>query len=645
MCGVSGILWGQHGTPPDVEKLARDLSEILRHRGPDDEGYFVDPAAGVALFHRRLAIRDLTETGAQPMTSECGQYVIAYNGEIYNAADLRHDLESRFGVHFAGTSDTEVLLYACRQWGVFEAVERLNGMFAFAVWDKKTRDLWLARDRLGEKPLYWAQRNGRVTFASQARALHRLNDFDLQIDAAAVATFMQHGYIPSPYCIFRDARHLVPGSVVRFNANRDAQVIRYWSPADCYARAADTETSVPAGHEAADALEEMLRDAVERRLVSDVPVGVFLSGGLDSSSIVALMAESAPRVKTFSIGFENEKINEAPMAKRVARHFNTEHHELYVTAADALKIVPSLPEIWDEPFADSSQIPTYIVSKFAREHITVALSGDGGDELFGGYERYQDYPKPWIRARRVPYAFRRLVGQFSTNRLLESAFAHGSARVRKIHWRSKQLGMANAAQFYVYRFSIWKEGEPIVRDALPYPFPYAPLNARDDAQSLAELFQLIDLQTYLPGDLLTKVDRATMAVSLEGRAPFLDHRLHELYWRLPFSTRGEMGNGKRFLRQLLAKRMPPALFERPKQGFMIPLADWLRGPLRDWAATLLLENTHSDDGILNQRLIEKRWREHEAGTRNHAYPIWNVLMYRAWRTSLRTWTAGSNFLG
>lgn len=653
MCGIAGFWDAGHrlGAGNDADVL-RKMTHAISYRGPDDDGHFIDGAAGIGLGHRRLAIVDLTPEGHQPMTSVSGRYVMVFNGEVYNHNRLRPELLSA-GFNFRGHSDTEVMLAAIEHWGVEGALTRFIGMFAFALWDRKTQALTLARDRLGVKPLYFGWVGSVFVFASELKALRAVPGFSGSVNREALALQLRHNYIPAPHSIYQNIRKLMPGSILSLdaavfrhpsdNAALDQCLKVYWSAREAAETGVRDRLSLR-DDEAIAGLDTLLRDAVGLRMEADVPLGAFLSGGVDSSLVVALMqAQASQPVKTFSIGFNEEAYDEARHARAVATHLGTDHHELYVTAKDALDVVPLLPTMFDEPFSDSSQIPTYLVSMMARRHVTVSLSGDGGDELFAGYTRYAKCEDLWRSVTGIPSPVRRGAAAL----LRETAgFCAGLMRVgapllpasrrAKHHKDTVQrlamlLSMPSPDALYRRMVSHWEQpadlvlgctGEPPT--ALTDPQRSAALDAR------IERMMYTDTVSYLPDDVLVKVDRASMAVSLEAREPLLDHRLLEYSWRLPLSQKMRDGKGKWILRQVLYKYVPEALIERPKQGFGVPIGDWLRGPLRDWAEALLDERRLREEGYLNPGPIRRMWSDHVAGRVNEQYRLWDVLMFQAW---------------
>jgi asparagine synthase (glutamine-hydrolysing) len=644
MCGIAGIFEpGAAQSEESLRRLAGAMSATLRHRGPDDEGVWADAASGVALASCRLAILDLSPAGHQPMVSASGRYVIAYNGETYNHPQLRQELENQVPGGFRGHSDTEVLLAAFEAWGVRPALERLNGMFAFALWDKKERVLHLARDRMGEKPLYYGWVGRALVFASELKALRAHPGFPGEIDRGALALYLRHNCVPAPYTIYRDVRKLPPATAVSISSSSPqvAEPVPYWS----LRRAAEAGLAKPfAGDEkqAAEELDVLLRDAVRMRMIADVPLGAFLSGGIDSSTVVALMqAQSDRPVKTFSIGLPEAGYNEAEEAKAVAQHLRTDHTELYVTPEEARAVIPRLPAIYDEPFADQSQIPTFLVSQLARRQVTVALSGDGGDELFGGYNRYTWSGRIWRNIGGFPEKLRKAAAAAITSvspRGWEAVFRTlrpvlpQSFRPRlpgdKLHKMAGVMGAEDLRALYIGLASHWDPAT--VMDVAE---PTTLLTSTADWPTLPDFAQqmmFLDTLTYLPDDILAKVDRASMAVSLEARVPLLDHRVVEFAWRLPVSLKIRDKEGKWLLRRVLERYVPKELISRPKMGFGVPLDAWLRGPLRDWAEALLDPRRLAADGFFRPQPIRRKWAEHLSGRRNWQFHLWDVLMFQAW---------------
>ncbi len=647
MCGIAGVLDPDAGTPGgELAAIAGAMAARLAHRGPDDAGCFADPEAGIALGHRRLSVIDLSPAGHQPMCSASGRYVLTYNGECYDHPALRRRLESQ-GVRFRGHSDTEVLLAAVEAWGPQKALTATNGMFAFALWDRDERKLLLARDRIGEKPLYYGWVGRRFVFASQPGAFRAVPGFAARVDRGVLAAYLRLGYVPPPASMLAGFATVPPGATVTITPGVAPGVmpepVAYWSAADEVAAARDAPCTGGEG-EVLAALEELLTGAVRERLVADVPVGAFLSGGIDSSLVVALAAEVAcGPVRTFSIGSDDRRFDEAADARRVAAHLGTAHTEWVVTAADALGLVERLDEIWDEPFADPSQIPTRLVAGLARRDVTVVLSGDGGDELFGGYNRYTLGRALWRRAGRFPTPVRRVAGRVAGTvpaGVVDGVFAllghllPRRARLRtpadKWHKLAEVLGAADPDELYVRLASAWPDPARLVPGATERSSA-----AIDPAVwppgAMEERMMFADLVAYLPGDTLVKVDRASMAVGLEARVPLLDPRVVRFAWRLPLDLRIRPGRSKHLLRSLLARHVPPALWDRPKMGFDPPVGEWLRGPLRDWAETLLAPARLAAEGFLDPATVAEVWRRHRTGRRNHTYALWGVLMFQAWR--------------
>lgn len=638
MCGFTGFLTDDW--PHDAGDILHAMTSVIAHRGPDDSGAWFDPEAGVALGHRRLAIIDLTEAGHQPMTSPSGRYVAIYNGEIYNHHELRDELEATGAApDWRGHSDTEVMLAAIDHWGVRGALERLNGMFAFALWDRQSRTLVLARDRLGEKPLYWGRMGNTLLFGSELKALTQHPRFVGEVDRDSLTSFLRYNYVPGPRTIWRGVNKLLPGHFVEIRER--GRVIGdtrpYWDfRSVAEAGAADPLPDTP---ELVDALDRLLRDSVLRRMEADVPLGALLSGGVDSSVIVALMqAQSSRPVRTFTIGFEDPSFNEAAHAKAVAQHLGTEHVELYVTAQHALDVLPKLPTMWDEPFSDSSQIPTYLVSELTRRHVTVSLSGDGGDELFGGYNRHVNGLRSWQVANRLPGPLKGLLGHALQNRTASRAAARA---MRFAPARHRYLGLADRLPKLgqiiceenpdaVYRRLVSHATEPdsiVLGGGEPQSHDDR-LDIRFD--DFRQKMMYLDTITYLPDDILVKIDRASMAVSLEGRVPFLDHRVVEFAWRLPMSAKIRDGRGKHILRQVLDRYVPRNLIERPKMGFAIPIAQWLAGPLRDWAETMLDPRRIRDEDFFDPAHVSGLWNDFITGRNHRHVELWDILMFQSW---------------
>lgn len=641
MCGVVGF-WSPTGAVRTPAAVAATMTDRLAHRGPDDCGVWTDAAAGLALGHRRLSIIDLSPAGHQPMMSACGRFVLSYNGELYNHDDLRADLAACGAAPvWRGRSDTETLLAALVYWGVPAALTRVNGMFAFALWDCIDRVLWLARDRLGEKPLYYGRCGPSFLFGSELKALAAHPHWQGDLDRGALTQYLRFGCVPAPYSIWRGITKLPPAHIVtvRDGGASVAAPVPYWDPG---VPAAD----VPGDpDEAVEALDALIRDAVRRRMAADVPLGAFLSGGIDSSTVTALMqAQSERPVQTFSIGFADPTYDEAPFARRVAAHLGTDHTEIDVAPAEAMAVIPALPTVWDEPFADSSQIPTYLVSRLARRRVTVALSGDGGDEVFCGYTRYTRGHQIWRAAHCLPGPLRR--GLAAVLAAMPAAMVD---RLTAVVWSRRSPGVPPADRLaklaealrdtdgdvlYHRLVSVWQTPAALVRGGGE---PALRLHAAAAAQTdMRARMMLQDLMTYLPNDILTKVDRATMAVGLEARVPLLDHRLVAFARALSPAVLLRDGKGKWPLRRVLARHVPEALVDRPKMGFAVPIDAWLVGPLRGWAEELLDTRRLDREGVFEPAAVRRAWHEHVNGTRRHHHRLWAVLMFQAWYATHRT---------
>jgi len=646
MCGLAGFL-RREASAADPEVL-RAMGARLYHRGPDDAGVWMDEEAGIGLAHARLAILDLTPAGHQPMASASGRFVLAYNGEIYNHLEIRKALDREKDTPaWNGHSDTETLLAAVEAWGMRQALDRCVGMFAFALWDRDERSLILARDRLGEKPLYYGWIGEVFTFASELKALTALPGWNGEVDRDALALYMRHNYVPAPWSIYRGIRKLLPGTFLRITPDTEPgtlpEPVAYWSAADVVEESL-RHPFEGGDAEAVDALESMLLQSLGDKMISDVPLGAFLSGGYDSSLVAALMqAQSGQPVKTFSIGFHEDGYNEAHHAAAVARHLGTDHTELYVTPEEAMAVIPDLPMLYDEPFADSSHIPTFLVSRLARQQVTVVLSGDGGDELFGGYNRYAQglqlltklYRMPGV-TRPVLAALLRSLSPAAWDRLFHIASPLLPSRMRvrmagdKLHKLAGILCLEGEKVLYAGLVSYWPDPEKVVLGGKELPTALTDPSRQARLTEVIDYMMFTDLVSYLPDDILVKVDRASMGVSLEVRVPLLDHRIVEFAWRLPHHMKVRDGQGKWILRQVLYRYVPRKLIDRPKMGFGMPIDNWLRGPLRDWAEGLLDEYRLRNEGFFDPAPIRRKWTEHLSGRRNWAYHLWAVLMFQAW---------------
>lgn len=661
MCGITGVFGDTHGQ--SIKDVVEAMAAVLVHRGPDDDGVWVDDKVNLGLGHRRLAILDLSTNGHQPMLSEDNRYALAFNGEIYNHLELRNELQKaqvRVALQqWRGHSDTETLLACFSNWGVEKTLERTVGMFAIALWDRLEKKLYLARDRFGEKPLYYGWVNGTFIFGSELKALRRFPGFANPIDRDVLALYMRFNYVPAPYSIFQNIFKLEPGCLLTVGTNatrhspgstptapmsdKDFILSRWWSLESIVTNGAQNQ--IRDEFEAIEMLESALKESIHLQSIADVPLGAFLSGGVDSSCIVALMqAHSDSPVKTFTIGFEEGGFNEAVYAKAVAQHLGTEHVELYMSSSDALSIIPDLPQLYDEPFADSSQIPTHLVCRQARSQMKVALSGDAGDELFGGYNRYFWAQKIWNKVSWLPQPIRSglanaisLVSPSSWDILARPVNACLPPHRRfsllgdKAHKLASRLrNVHDLDDLYFSLVSEWRDPANVVVGAQE---PETLLNDRNQRPGRAEhehRMMYWDAMTYLPDDILCKVDRAAMGISLETRVPFLDHRIAELAWRMPLNMKIRNGQGKWILRQVLYKYVPRDLIERPKAGFGVPVGEWLSGPLREWAESLLDESRLRKEGYFNPMPVRQKWAEHKAGMRNWTQSIWAVLMFQTW---------------
>lgn len=641
MCGITGLISNQMVSSDHLSNMAN----AMPHRGPDDSGIWHNNDAGIGLAHRRLAIVDLSAAGHQPMHSTSERYVIAFNGEVYNHNKLRAELEkTNIAPHWCGHSDTETLLAAFEAWGIEATLQRCIGMFAIALWDKATQTLTLARDRLGEKPLYYGWQGDTFLFGSELKALKAHPAFQADINRDALCLYMRHNYIPAPYSIYQGIHKLLPGTWLQVShAQREPRINTYWSGVDV-SRQGKANPFTGSAEEAVNALENLLKDAIGQQMMADVPLGAFLSGGIDSSTVVALMqAQSTQPIKTFSIGFHEELYNEAAHAKAVAQHLGTDHTELYVTPDDCMQVIPRLPTLYDEPFADSSQIPTFLVSQLARQHVTVSLSGDAGDELFAGYNRYQLTADTWAKLSRIPRPIRQWaakaitsVSPASWNRIASTlksvipAFGQWANMGDKLHKGAGVMASHSAADLYLGMVSGWQHPTDVIIGGTEPPTFLTGYLPDLSHLSTVERMMVLDLLTYLPDDILCKVDRAAMGVSLESRVPFLDHRVVEFAWSVPLEYKLRDNQTKWVLRQVLYRHVPKELIERPKMGFGVPIDSWLRGSLRDWAEDLLDESRLRQDGYFNPAPIRQKWKEHLSEQRNWQHHLWDVLIFNQW---------------
>lgn len=642
MCGLTGFIQ-QPGGGADIElnRTVRLMTDRIRHRGPDSDGFWIDGDYGIAMGHRRLSVVDLSPAGHQPMISATGRFVIVYNGEVYNFQDIRAELEAK-GATFSGHSDTEVILAAIEQWGVSKALQKFVGMFAFALWDRADRILFLARDQIGIKPLYWARQGQLFLFGSELKALRAHPLWKPSVDRNSISSYMRHNYIPAPHTIWQDTYKLVPGHMLVVRDGQEPESIPFW----CLDDAVSNGHAHPFAGDDKEATEELnliLRDAVKRQMFADVPVGAFLSGGVDSSTVAALMQSQSNRpVRTFSIGFDEEGYNEAVHAKVVAQHLGTEHTELYVTQPEALSVIPHLSECYDEPFADSSQIPTFLISQLARQDVTVSLSGDGGDETFGGYNRYIYASKLFKQTHHMPSWLMKLLGHTALSvpaggwdvigRVIQAQKQPNQLGSKMNKFASALLASGNRDEdgFYRSLVSQWQTPNSVVVSGEEYKGIAWDTSVAERIPDFFRRMQYFDIQTYLPDDILTKVDRASMAHSLEVRVPLLDHRIVEFAKSLPMSMICRGGQGKWLLRQVLKRYVPDELIDRPKMGFGVPIDHWLRDGLSEWAGDLLSSSAIKKHGFLHPEPIEKAWAAHQSNEANLQHPLWTALMLQDW---------------
>jgi asparagine synthase (glutamine-hydrolysing) len=648
MCGITGFINpGMIGDSEGLLALSDHMADTLAHRGPDASGSHADPKIGLGLAHRRLSVLDLSDSGAQPMHGADGRFVLSHNGEIYNFLELRKELEELGGpfLPWRSNSDTEVMLAAFQAWGIETALTRFTGMFAFALWDRDQRVLHLARDRMGEKPLYYGRANRGVVFSSELKALRAYPHFRPELDLEALSLYLRFQYVPEPRSIYKDIFKLSPGHLLTIRADNPTlfKPEPYWTLRDT-ANRAQADPFTGGEKEAADQLESLLRKTIRNQMLSDVPLGVLLSGGIDSSLVTALMqAESDRPARSFTIGFSDKDYDESTDARRVANHLGTEHTELFVTPDHVLDLIPRLPTLYDEPFADASQIPSFLVAKMTRQHVTVCLTGDGGDETFAGYNRHFWSPAIWDRIKNVPPALRSIAAssaRFISPKAYDAMFRLAgdlmphAARIRtpghKTHKLADVLSSETREELYKRLSSTWFDPSALLTTGVE---PHTVLDSRETWPNLTDYtrwMQYMDTVTYLPGDILHKVDRATMGVALESRAPFLDHRVIEFAWRLPLHMLLKGKEGKRILRTILYKHVPRNLVERPKMGFGIPIDNWLRGPLKSWAHDLLSPSRITSQGLFNPSEISRQLADHMHGKRDNQYRLWNLLMFQTW---------------
>jgi asparagine synthase (glutamine-hydrolysing) len=646
MCGISGFIDNSKSLSDEsLHNVSRKMSDTLQNRGPNDSGSWVDSKSGIAMSHRRLAILDVSSAGHQPMESKSGRYVIVYNGEIYNYRILRHELE-KSGYSFNGHSDTEVLLGAVEVWGLDEALNKFTGMFSFALWDKKYKQLHLARDRIGEKPLYYGVFGEKILFGSELKALEVHDSFIKNINRNAIALLLRYNYIPAPHSIYENVYKIKPGTLITIRTEKNKLTINesvYWSLKNIVTNE-DVNNKILIFDDAKSVLKKSLVDSVNNQMIADVPLGAFLSGGIDSSLVVSIMQSLSTRpVKTFTIGFDEHEYNEADDAKLIANYLGTEHTELYVSSSQALDVIPKLPYIYDEPYADSSQIPTYLVSMLAKSEVTVSLSGDGGDELFGGYNRYHKGYDLWKRFSRMPNIANNITSsiirsftpdKWNTLFRYMKKFISNEKRYKNIgdhlYKVADIISKNNPQDMYLSVASFWNNTDNIVLNSSePMIFSKEQVNwfkHLDDRENMMYL----DTISYLPDDILTKVDRSSMAVSLEARTPFLDHRVVELSWQIPINMKINDGKGKWILRKILEDYIPVELIDRPKMGFGAPIGKWLRGPLKEWAESLINDVRLKQEGYFDPVSVANMWEQHINGSRNWGYHLWSILMFQAW---------------
>ena len=640
MCGITGFWDSRHQLNPESRgQIAHSMGLTLQTRGPDSHGIWQHSYNGLVFSHRRLSIVDLSPTGHQPMVSHSGQTIVSFNGEIYNTSELRQELQDH-GICFRGTSDTKVIVEGCEYWGVLKTAQKLWGMFAFSVWCEKTQRLYLVRDRVGKKPLYWGWINDTLFFGSQLKSFYKHPHWHGVIDQQALALYLRYNYVPTPYSIFRNIHKAEAGHVITIGQDKSVDAHPFWQ-LEQVVKQAEQNPFIGNDAEAISVTDELLRDTVKRRMMADVSLGAFLSGGVDSSLITALMqAQSTQPIKTFSIGFHEPEFNEAHHAKIVAEHLKTDHTELYLHAREAATIVPTIADWCDEPFADSSQIPTYLVSKLARGTVTVSLSGDGGDELFAGYNRYHGGYRIWKRISALPYFMRRGISK-SIQKFSPELWQRWAQVIptqyrpphfgNKMHVLATMMNNKSQAGFYKMCVDVWSQPDKLLKSPIDCPLHFIDTVDTTFLNHPVKKMQYWDILTYLMDDIMTKVDRASMAVSLEARSPFLDHRIIELSWQLPMVMKIRHGQGKWILRQVLNHYVPQSLIDRPKMGFGVPIGEWLKSDLKDWAGDLLNPQRLHDENIFNPHVITQHFNDHVRGQRDWKYKLWNILMFQQWR--------------
>ena len=643
MCGVAGFLMdSKSSSSVNFDLITKKMTDSIKHRGPNDSGCWNNPSEGIALGHRRLSILDLSDAGHQPMESSNGRYVIAFNGEIYNHLQIRSDIEKNNGnISWRGHSDTETILSAFETFGIQESLEKFVGMFAFSLWDKKNKILTLARDRLGEKPMYYGWQNianGRVfLFGSELKALKSFPDIDLRVDRGSLSLFLKHAYVPNPYSIYENIFSLEPGQFLQVSlTNKMTKTVNYWEASEIIKKGSFEEyKGTP--KEAVKDLKNLLRHTIKSQMISDVPLGAFLSGGIDSSTVVSIMQEQADiPVKTFTIGFNEKGFDEAKYAKSIANHLGTDHTELYISANDAIKVIPDMHSIYCEPFADSTQIPNFIVSRLANNDVTVALSGDGGDELFGGYSRYNHIDNIWKKINYFPLSTRNLISKILTYPLQEkSIYSRYKSKTltnlsKRIISGTNLINSETIDKLYLHVITQIPFSEDVVHDGYLKETKLDDLKPSFGDISNIEKMMATDTINYLPDDILTKVDRAAMRTSLETRVPFLDHNIVEFAWRLPISYKVKEGESKWPLQQILKDFLPESLTKREKMGFSVPIHEWIRGPLSEWCEELLNKDRLKSEGFFDEEIVCNKWKEHLFGKKNNITFLWPILMFQSW---------------